>query len=644
MLKYMNIKVSLDNFTRIREKGGYYVDKTETIREMLTEWDDNVLLTRPRRFGKTVWLTMCQEFLDVSRKGTTLFDGLKIMEDPDIVSAHMNQYPVIFLSLKDVYGDSLQEIKTSLRRRLSDAASVYKEDVINRCNWEYLKQQYLNVLYKKQSDDNLPDSLMDLVECLYELYERNVIILVDEYDVPLAKSFGKSYYQNVKDLVEKMLSSVCKTNKMVERVILTGCLNIAKASSYTGLNNIPVLSVSDYQGCTSIGFTEEEVTNILEDAGLSGKKEQVKKWYEGYSFGNAHIYNPWDVLNYVKSVLTAPPGITPEPKSYWSNSSETQVKLIFRLLEKNPGNIQILSMLVNENASLPLPIVDTLTYENITNSADHVWTALLETGYLTYSSEDPKKLCVPNLEVKQVIASDIMKAYTSQLPSGQINLFMEAFWKPDNAEAVQKTLGDILMNDMSVFSDQYEYAYQYFLLGLFSASGYEAKAEREAGLGRADIRAANPYLSRGAFIETKWTDTEEEFERMRKKGLKQIESRKYYASLQSEGYTDILCYSIVFYKKQCLVAYFPTPSGNDDTQPVELEEAQRKEEAIRFAKRLRKSEIVTLCREYCPEIKTPGKRQKLVLAEAISEASLTNDTLFAKLRNMAERAASSAES
>ncbi len=559
-MREMNIQVSLDSFVSIREAYGYYVDKTETLREMLTHWDRCVLITRPRRFGKTMWLTMCRAFLDISRKGTHLFDGLKIMDDSDIVSSHMNRYPVIFLSLKDVYGSSLKEVHASLRTQLSHAASVYRKDVIEFSDWHYLKQRYLDVLYEKQPDERLADSLLDLTECLYQLYGRKVIILVDEYDVPVAKAFGTSHYPYVKSIMEKMLSNVCKTNEMIERVILTGCLNLLNASSFADLNHIPVLSVKENEGSTSIGFTEEEVRRILTDANHPELMDQVRRWYDGYHFGNAHIYNPWDILRYVKSVLTATDTRIPEPKSYWVHTAETPFELISNLLEINPGNIQVLSMLVNEGASLPLPVSDTLAYENITGSEDHVWTALLETGYLTHSAEDPEKLCVPNLEVKQVLASVIMKAYTSQLPSSQINLFMDAFWKPDNAEAVQKALGDILMNNMRVFSDQYDYAYQYFLLGLFSAKNYEAQAEREAGPGRTDIRVTNRYLSIGAFIETKWADSDEEFKRMRDEGIKQVQARKYYATLQSEGFTNIICYSIVFHKKQCLVAYFPGPT------------------------------------------------------------------------------------
>lgn len=406
----IEIRSSYDSFRELRESGSYYVDKTGIIEEYLVRsFDKVVLFARPRRFGKTLTMTMFRDFLDVRQDSRDIFHGLEIMESTDVVNQYMNQYPVVFISLKEVFGDGYDEVFANFRIAISEVCKSYDElsdsPLVDRDDKE------LFAALRQQSADhaNTVAALSLLARMLYRHYGKQVFIIVDEYDVPMAKALGTPIYDKVRDMVEHMLSFVCKTNEYVKAVMLSGCLYTVKNSTYTGVNNIIPYTVLSLKYASAIGFRDEEVRKLLEDAGIPDRYETVEEWYDGYIFGRERMYCPWDVLLYVRSVLenTYEDGIGPE--SYWANTSETSQNLIRGFLGKTTNVNEKFEQLLAGN-EIECVVNDKLAYHQIYESGENLWSALLETGYLTKAvvERTPRMpLRIPNREIREVFRREV---------------------------------------------------------------------------------------------------------------------------------------------------------------------------------------------------------------------------------------------
>jgi len=348
----VRISESFDSFRRLRESGSYYADKTDMIRQYLTEsFKSAVLFARPRRFGKSLTLTMFRDFLDIRQDSRSLFEGLKTMEFPEVVAEYMNQYPVIFLSLKEVFGEDFDKIYSSFQTAISKICDEH-EYLLSSNKVSETHKEFFQVLQRRKSRKAFTEQALDLLcEMLHAHYGKPVFVIIDEYDVPMAKALGTPAYDRVRDMIEHMLSYVCKTNDHVKAVMLSGCLYTVKNSTYTGVNNIIPYTVLSPVYASSIGFTDENVRELLAKANLSDRMETVAEWYDGYLFGREKMYCPWDVLRYVNSVLEGSYSEAMGPESYWANSSETALDVIHGFLGKRPVSLNPLNGCWRERVS-----------------------------------------------------------------------------------------------------------------------------------------------------------------------------------------------------------------------------------------------------------------------------------------------------
>ncbi|MBR2765681.1 MAG: AAA family ATPase, partial [Blautia sp.] len=379
----VNIRSSYDSFRDLRENGAYYIDKTAMLEEYLVRrFDKAVLFARPRRFGKTLTMTMFRDFLDIRQNSRDIFKNLRIMEFPDVVDNYMNQYPVVFISLKEVFGESFEEVF----RNFQIAVSIVCEEhsyLLDSDKVDSIRKGFLTQLLKKEANREDTIQALDLIcRMLKNHYNRQVFVIIDEYDVPMSKALGTPFYDKVRGMIEHMLSFVCKTNENVKAVMLSGCLYTVKNSTYTGVNNIIPYTILSPLYASSIGFTDQDVKKLLEDADLSDRYDTVAEWYDGYIFGRERMYCPWDVLSYVRSVLDGSYSEAMGPESYWVNTSDTSLTLIQGFLGKTSGvNESFERLLAGE--TIECTVNETVPYHLIHANGENLWSALLETGYLT---------------------------------------------------------------------------------------------------------------------------------------------------------------------------------------------------------------------------------------------------------------------
>ncbi|MDO4804707.1 MAG: AAA family ATPase, partial [Lachnospiraceae bacterium] len=409
---------SEDSFRKLRENGFYYVDKTLLLKEYLTEnFKSAVLFARPRRFGKTLTMTMFRDFLDIRQESGEIFAGLEIMEHTDVVRKYMNQYPVVFLSLKEVFGDSFEDIVQNLRIAVSKMCEENIELLDSPNVSAAGKKFFEKLLYQEAKLPNTQQSLDLLSQMLRKHYGKQVFVIVDEYDVPIAKALDKPYYDKVRDMVEHMLSYVCKTNDNVKAVMLSGCLYTVKNSTYTGVNNIIPYTVLTSAYASSIGFTDGEVRKLLFDAGFPERYDTVREWYDGYIFGRDRMYCPWDVLRYVGSVLDESYDENQGPESYWVNSSETAVNLIRGFLGKIVGANEAFEQLL-AGQTIDCTVNDSVPYHRIHESGENLWSALVETGYLTKAVEGRFPLMplrIPNRSTQIVFRQEVWEYFKDKV-------------------------------------------------------------------------------------------------------------------------------------------------------------------------------------------------------------------------------------
>ena len=562
-MNYKKLPIGIDGFEKIRTNDFYYVDKTMFIAELLQNWGEVNLFTRPRRFGKSLNMSMLKSFFEIG-SDKTLFEGLKITQEKALCKEYMGKFPVISISLKSVDGLSFEAASAALRTVIGNEAGRFRFLLESDMLDEEDKNAYRRLIRVEMeseasyamSDSTLTDSLKTLSRLLVRHYGRKVILLIDEYDVPLDKAFQAGYYEEMVSLIRNLFSNALKTNDDLQFSVLTGCLRISKESIFTGLNNLNVMTVSDPYFCDSFGFTDSEVKELLSYYGLENVHETVRDWYDGYQFGNASVYCPWDVIKYVQILLRDKEA---EPENYWANTSENSIvrRLLSRADQTTRDEIE---QLVN-GGMIVKSIRQEITYKDIEASIDNVWSVLYSTGYLTSRGRLPGKrlrLVLPNQEVKELFIELVKDWFreTTRADSSRINRFCDAFPAGD-VSVIQEMLHDYLwdsisVRDAAVRMNMKENFYHGMVLGLLqSQENWLVQSNAEMGEGYSDISICTPERT-GIVIELKYAD-DGKLESACTNALKQIEERKYSIGLERKGMKKIITYGMAFCGKECMV-------------------------------------------------------------------------------------------
>lgn len=550
----LKLPVGIDSFEKIRRSGFYYIDKTKLIEQLLLNWSEVNLFTRPRRFGKTLNMSMLRAFFEIGTD-PSLFEGLYIAENKALCEEYLGNYPVIFLSLKGVEGLTFDKARTMLSEILREEADRHYELKTSDRLTEEDKKSFQKLL--AGTDETIENSIKMLSRFLYKHYEKNVIILIDEYDVPLDKAFQNGYYHEMVELIKGLFGQALKTNDFLQFAVLTGCLRISKESIFTGLNNFEVLSILNVQYDECFGFTDEEVRNILKDYNLSEHYPEIREWYDGYRFGNADIYCPWDVIRYCKSLCM---DATAVPEDFWSNSSGNTI--VRRFIDKADASTkdEIERLIAGE--SIEKEVSKELTYDELDDKIENLWSALFTTGYLTQQgrTESGKyRLTIPNKEIRNLFTRKIREWFSdvSRKDGRTLEAFCNAFME-ENPEKIEQLLGDYLWNtisirDTAVAKDKKENFYHGILLGLLGyKSTWIIKSNAESGTGYSDILVEVPDDRTGMVIELKYAENGD-MDAACREALQQIEDREYIARLKQDGMRNFIKYGIACYKKDCRV-------------------------------------------------------------------------------------------
>ena len=551
------LPVGIENFEEIRTEDFYYVDKTGLISNLLDNWSKVNLFTRPRRFGKTLNMSMLKSFFSIGAD-PSLFSGLNISIKKELCDKYMGAFPVIFLTLKGVDGLSYTDALTRLKEViLGEVRRFYfLKDSVKLTELE--RQSFINLYTLDSDEDLIHKSLKLLSELLYKHYNKKVIILIDEYDVPLDKAFNHGYYDKMIALIRGLFGEALKTNNYLQFAVLTGCLRISKESIFTGLNNLEVNTIIDDKYDEQFGFTDSEVRKILEDYNLSSHYDEVKLWYDGYHFGNTDVYCPWDVINYVDSLLSNP---NTKPEAYWINTSSND--LVKRFVDKADKTTQSeIEKLIN-GEQIEKDIRLDLTYNCLDNTIDNLWSVLFATGYLTDAgrTDDGKfKLVIPNKEVREVFVLQIQEWFkeTFVFKNASLSTFFNDL-KNRNDEGVEKYLNFVMNKMISILDtkakdSQKENFYHGLLLWLLRGNPeWMIMSNVESGDGFADIIIETEEIDDGIVIEVKYSPSFDRLKEDAEKALKQIKDLRYTERLKGDGRENVISYGIAFSKKRCKV-------------------------------------------------------------------------------------------
>ncbi|RHQ18358.1 hypothetical protein DW970_08210 [Clostridium sp. AM48-13] len=556
----LKLPVGIDGFEKIRRNGFYYIDKTELIEQLFLNWGEVNLFTRPRRFGKTLNMSMLKCFFEIGTD-SSLFDGLYISEKQTLCEQHLGKYPVIFLSLKGVEGLNFSEAKRrciQLIRREAERFYYLKdsERLLDLDKKKY--HQLLDMKDQPEDVDIVISSIKTLSDLLYKHYGKKTVILIDEYDVPLDKAFQHGYYKEMIYFTRGLLGEALKTNDSLNFAVLTGCLRVSKESIFTGLNNFKILSITDTRFDEQFGFTDTEVRKLLSDYHLEDRFAEVKEWYDGYRFGKADVYCPWDVVNFVDRVKDDPEA---RPEAYWINTSGND--LVKRFIDKaNKTTKNEIERLINGEAIEKELRLD-LTYEEIDQSIENLWSVLFTTGYLTQTGRTEKgayRLIIPNREVREVFRLQINEWFKKSIFTNTERL--TAFWKAfegGDTEGIEQYLNRVLSNSISVFDtkarkEEKESSYHNLLVGILTGNAdWLVKSNVEAGDGFADIIVETDNPDAGIVAELKYTKNFDEMRIACRKAMNQIRDRRYQEYLLNDDRRDIRLYGIAFCKKRCCV-------------------------------------------------------------------------------------------
>ena len=557
-MKKLNIPVGISDFAKIRDRKYYYVDKTKLISDLLEEETAEVtLITRPRRFGKTMAMSMLSHFFDIRKDSKAMFQGLKIAENTELCDEWMNQWPVLFLTFKDVNGLTFASAKEMLLNRIAEIYNDHSyllEGPQVRENDRKVFEQLADEVSGTPTDAMLKTSIALLMKLMWGYYGKPVILLLDEYDVPIAKASANGYYAEMLEIIRGMLSTALKDNDAMRFAVITGCLRIAKESIFTGTNNFVSDTISSAHLNEYFGFTQEEVDQILIDADQTDHAEDVKAWYDGYHFGELDVYCPWDVMNYLRDLQKNP---KTKPASYWKNTSDNAIIRSFIDCTNAKISQQLETLL--DGGYIVQQIEENLTYDYLHSSEENLWSILYFTGYLTQVreedlpetlSEEETALMIPNAEIRQIFATTVKKWFSDSAQGWNRAALFRAMWSGD-AETLTDEINDLLYKTIS-YHDYKEDFYHAFLAGILAGTGCAVKSNREHGEGRSDVVVYNMERRQVAIFEAKYAKTLDGLEASCEAALRQIEDRQY-AKDFADDYDDILCYGIAFYKKRCLV-------------------------------------------------------------------------------------------
>lgn len=554
-MKKMNIPVGVSDFAEIRANGYYYVDKTGLLREILNSEAIKVtLLTRPRRFGKTLGMSMLANFFDICKKSEGLFANLEISRYPELCEKWMNQYPVLFLSFKDVDGSTFENALDLLKFTISqfcDEHSYLEEGEriteAQRAIFHRLKTQTGSLV-------DIQGALLIIMKMMQAYYGKPVILLLDEYDVPLAKASSSGYYPQMLEVMKTMLSTSLKDNGALRFAVVTGCLKIAKESIFTGTNNFVSDSITSSRFNEYFGFTQKDVDRILQDAEAMSRAQEVKAWYDGYHFGTFDVYCPWDVMNYIQELQFHPEA---KPASYWKNTSDNAI--IRSFIDYAGSSITNKLEILLSGGYILQQIEENLTYDYLHASEENLWSILYLTGYLTKMRKEELKepvpdemaaLTIPNAEIQEIFETTVKKWFDDSAKESDRKALFDAVWN-GNEEQLTKEMNHLLRMTIS-YHDYREDFYRAFLAGIFTGAGYMVQSNKEHGEGRSDIVVMDARNGRVAVFEAKYAKTLQKLEPECEKGLQQIDRQMYDREFE-DNYDEVLCYGISFYKKRCMV-------------------------------------------------------------------------------------------
>lgn len=552
-MRTQKLPIGIENFKEMRKQDFYYVDKTGLIVDLLADWGKVNLFTRPRRFGKTLNMSMLANFFEIGADAS-LFGGLRVSEEKELCENYLGKFPVVFVSLKGVDGLTFDDAYARLRILIRNEAlrlEVLRES--GKLSMEE-KNAYLRLVSENPEKTDITESLKLLCQLLEKHYGQKPILLIDEYDVPLDKAFLHGYYPQMIDLIRSMFGAALKTNDSLFFAVLTGCLRVSKESIFTGLNNLKTLSISNVKFNEYFGFTDEEVGRMLADYGLEAHQAEAREWYDGYRFGNQDVYCPWDIINYVNELRSDPEA---EPKPYWMNTSGND--MVRRLIAKaSDGTTQMEIERLIAGDTITKMINEQLTHSEIDENLENIWSLLYMTGYLTVArkpSGGRYELRIPNREVREIFKRQVLSWFTERARAATEKLagLYEAFEKGD-AEAIEKLLNRQLITTVS-FYDAYESFYHGFLLALLSTCvDWCVSSNAETGRGRSDITVERRDRELGFVIEIREVRTRAKLDEACAAAMKQAEDRDYAAVMLRYGVETVFTYGIAFCDKRCRVA------------------------------------------------------------------------------------------
>jgi len=551
------LPIGIENFAKLQSEDFYYVDKTMLIKELLDNWAEVNLFTRPRRFGKTLNMSMLKAFFELN-SDKNCFRDTRISREVYLCEQYMGKFPVIFISLKSISAQTYEKACDMAIQIVNGEARRFQYLLDSERLTEYDKDAFKSLLLPDMKESVLCSSLRILSELLEKHHGQKVILLIDEYDVPLAKAFELGYYNSMTLLIRNLFENALKTNDSLKFAVLTGCMRISKESIFTGLNNLKVLSVADVQFDEYFGFTDRDVKNILEYYELSEHYDEIKMWYDGYRFGNVEVYCPWDVINYCDELRI---NNMAQPQNYWSNTSSNEaVKRFIQETDKGTVRKEIEKLIAGE--TIVKEIHQELTYQDMYASIENLWSVLFTTGYLTQTGRKDANtfmLTIPNMEIRNIFLTQIMEYFKKTVSENgeALEKFCNAL-KDGNSEVVEQSLNNYLkrtisIRDTFVKKQMKENFYHGILLGILGfQQNWSVSSNKESGDGYSDILIETEDQETGIIIEIKYAETGN-LEAVSEDALKQIEDRRYEEQLLEEGVEHILKYGIAFYKKKCKV-------------------------------------------------------------------------------------------
>lgn len=551
-MKALNIPVGISNFEKIRNNGFYYVDKTGLIEELLKTEAEVTLITRPRRFGKTLGMSMLESFFDIRKNSRKLFEGLEIARQSELCSKWMNQCPTVSVSFRQVDGLNFTSAYDMLTMVFADLYNKHLYLLEDSHVTEFQKKTFTNIAHGCGSEKEVKSSLVLLTTMMQQHYGKAVVLLIDEYDVPVAKANAHGYYNEMLDVMKGLLQAL-KDNQALCFAVVTGCLKIAKESIFTGTNNFVSDTITDSRLNEYFGFVQSEVDQILADAETEDQAENIRKWYDGYHFGDFDVYCPWDVMNYLLELQHNPQA---KPVSYWKNTSDNAI--IRSFIDHSGSSItkKLENLMAGE--TIVQRVDENLTYDYLHSSEDNLWSMLYLTGYLTKARNEQTDevlpdgaiaLMIPNEEIRDIFETTVIQWFDDSTRKWNRTLLFDAVWNGDSVNLTKEM--NILLRRTISYHDYKEDFYHAFLAGIFTGAGYMVDSNKEHGEGRSDVVVYDPVNGRVAIFEAKYTKNQEKLESTCNTALQQIDERLY-AKEYEDDYDQILCYGISFFKNGVL--------------------------------------------------------------------------------------------